>query len=363
MKDRLGPLASVAFFLVGFGWDALTLVRVDRLLDNLLLGAYLAVLVVLLVLDHHVGQDPSQWPRLARRAGWLRAGVQFLFGGLFSAYLVFYGRSASVGPSAIFVLILAGLFVVNEFLQHLIRGVWLRLVMLGLVAFAFLLFALPVLLGFASAGLVVVAATLSGGLVLGVARLMLLDADRPQPWRRPVALALALGTALFAVDRLGWVPPMPYAVVEIGVFHSVERQEADSLHARARYQLGYERPSWWTPWVDDDHAFRQRDGESAHLFTAIFAPTGFTASIVHRWQRWDAAQGWVDTDRIDVTRRGALRGGDDLGYRTWSKKTKLTPGPWRVLVETPEGRELGRYSFDVLPGPHPPPDRVERWWG
>lgn len=354
------------FFLGGFAWDALTLVRVDRLVDNLLLGTYLVVLSVLLVLDERVEASPATWPWLAARAGWVRAGVQFLFGGLFSAYLVFYGRSASWGPSLAFVVVLAGLFVVNEFLHDVLRGVWLRLLLHWLVAFAYLLYALPVLAGFASTWLALVAAVVATAGTVLVATGMGLDAGRERPWRRPLALGLALSMGLLLADRLGLVPPMPFAVVEIGVFHGVERRvepDAAALRRPTRYWLSYERPPWWAPWRDDDRAFRQREGEAAHLFTAIFAPTGFTSGVVHVWQRWDAvAGGWVDRDRIDVTWRGELKGGDDLGYRTWSKKTRLDVGAWRVLVETPEGRELARYRFEVLPPPHPAPSRVERAW-
>jgi hypothetical protein len=43
-----------------------------------------------------------------------------------------------------------------------------------------------------------------------------------------------------------------------------------------------------------------------------------------------------------------VRGGRGGGYRTYSVKTGLTPGAWRVNVETPTGALLGRLRFNVV---------------
>src|SRR5688572_3528441 len=90
LKARYEPSIAVVAFLGGFAWDALTLVRIDRLSDLLFLAAYLAALSLLLVLEARVEAQPEHWPQLAPHHPRLVYASQFLFGGLFSAQLVFY---------------------------------------------------------------------------------------------------------------------------------------------------------------------------------------------------------------------------------------------------------------------------------
>lgn len=351
----LAPYSGVLAFVGGFLWDALTLVRIDRFADNVLLASYLATLAALLVLEHRVAEAPSAWPRLAPRHEWLTTGVQFLFGGLFSAYLVFYGRAASFGPSLGFVVALAALFVVNEFLHDVLRAVWLRLALFGLVAFAFLLYAIPVLLGFASRGLVALAGVLAAAAVVAVGAAMGLDAelDGWRRYRRTGGLAAVVVGALLLADRAGLVPPMPFALVDVGVASEVRRTDRVGEAGRVLHEVRVEAPPWWAPWRRGTDRWRVRPGEQPWVYTAVFAPDAFELRLYHRWQRWDEAAGtWEDTDGprgIEVTRRSVVRGGETLGFRTWSTKRAVTPGTWRVLVLTEDARELGRLQFDVLP--------------
>ena len=43
----------------------------------------------------------------------------------------------------------------------------------------------------------------------------------------------------------------------------------------------------------------------------------------------------------------AIAGGREGGYRGYTIKQRVMPGDWRVDVETPEGRIIGRVSFRV----------------
>lgn len=366
--DRAGPWLGVLFFVGGFLWDALTLVRIDRVLDNLILATYLLALSVLLVLEERAGAAPEGWPRLAPRLDWVKYGVQFFFGGLFSAYLVFYGRSASFGPSLLFVAVLGTLFVLNEFLRDVLHAVWLRLSLYWLVAFAFLLYAIPVLLGFAHQGLALVAGLVATGMMIGVAVGMGVDADRPGYARfgRPALLGGALAVLLLAADYAGFVPPIPFALVDAAVAHEQRWVPATDGSGRDRLELRVETAPWYAPWRDDDARFRRRSGEAAWACTALFAPSGFQLRLFHRWQRWSPTEGtWADTDGergIELTRRRQVTGGESLGWRGCSTKSAVTDGPWRVLVQDETGRELGRLRFDVLPGPHPEPVWQWRVW-
>ena len=138
---------------------------------------------------------------------------------------------------------------------------------------------------------------------------------------------------------LNLVPPVPLALAKGGIYHEVARVEDG-------YRLTFERRAWWWPWNRYDAVFRLREGDAVHCFTAVFAPTGLGLEVWHRWQQWDEARGWVDRDRIRYT----MTGGRDGGFRGWTRKRNVGPGDWRVLVETPDGREIGRVGFRVVEG-------------
>lgn len=73
--------------------------------------------------------------------------------------------------------------------------------------------------------------------------------------------------------------------------------------------------------------------------------------IVHHWQFYDPAhRRWADMGRVELP----VRGGRGEGYRTYSIKTGVIPGAWRVDVETETGALLGRLRFNVVQQPEDP---------
>ena len=100
------PFMPAVFFFSGVGYDTLTLTRIDRLQDNLILLLYLEALGFLIVLTGRLGaavESPAIEPQGSSFAEFLKKvrpyypmAMQFLLGGLFSAYAVFYSRSASL---------------------------------------------------------------------------------------------------------------------------------------------------------------------------------------------------------------------------------------------------------------------------
>lgn len=351
-RERIAPaepFLGLAAFLGGFAWDALTLSRVDRLTDHLILGGYLIALIVAMALEQRsVADDAPKW--IATRTAWWTYAAQFCVGGLFSCYVVYFGRAATFGPSWVFVTLLVALMLANEWAHHLFRRDSLRLAIFWLLAFAFLRALLPVL--FPAFGLRQLILTLPGATLL-TAIAWLAMVGRRFAWRaawRPVLVSGALATVVGGLDAFGFIPPLPLAVMEIGVFHQVEPHvNAPGSQRATAYVLTYERPPWWAPWRDDDHLFHWRTGDAASVFTAVFAPSGATLGLVHRWDHWDdATHSWKTLDTIDVTSRKPLTGGADLGFRTWSRKERLLEGWWRVVVVTKEeSLEIGRTSFYV----------------
>jgi hypothetical protein len=143
-----------------------------------------------------------------------------------------------------------------------------------------------------------------------------------------------------------WVPPLPLTLVSAEVTSAAEDDlyAMDSM-AELLAPVGMLTPQLaWSP------------GEVVRLRTPVFLPKGMETTVVHRWARWSDGR-WVTTDRIELD----VRGGREEGFRTYSLKRKTQPGAWRVYVETLDGRELGRVTFDLVPagadtgGYTPPP--------
>ena len=107
-KPYLPPL----FFFSGVTYDTLVLTRIDRLRDNLLLLAYLSLLGFLIVLTGRLGtreatvddlppDAPLFMKWVVQAKPYAPMAIQFLLGGLFSAYAIFYSKSATFAGALI----------------------------------------------------------------------------------------------------------------------------------------------------------------------------------------------------------------------------------------------------------------------
>jgi hypothetical protein len=340
------PITPVLFFFGGVTFDTFTLTRIDRLSDNLILLGYLALLGFLIVAMGRAARASTtiETVPLPAVAGFMKRtrpyhpmAIQFLLGGLFSAYAVFYFRSASFTSTAMFFALLVGLLVGNEFLHDRVSNVRLMLALYALAACSFLTFFLPVITGVMSTAMFLAGAVLTALLAIAMVRLIY-RGDRLSPPSEPIKTALPallVVGALVTFYFLNWIPPVPLSMSFGGAYHKVARS-GDA------YELTFEKPPWYRFWKRSDDPFR---GDGAHCFTAIFAPIDLRADIYHRWQH-RATEGanvgqFVTTDRIRV----AIVGGRDGGYRAFTVKERVAPGNWRVNVETVDGRIVGRVSF------------------
>src|SRR5437867_3476685 len=122
------PFLPVVFFFAGVTYDTVTLTRIDRLLDNLILLFYLSLLGLLIVLTgrSELGRNAPAEPDgagsdvmqlLNRARPYYSKVIQFLLGGLFSAYTIFYSRSASLTTTAVFFAVLVAILVGFYFLN------------------------------------------------------------------------------------------------------------------------------------------------------------------------------------------------------------------------------------------------------
>ena len=341
------PFMPAVFFFSGVTYDSLTLTRIDRLQDNLLLLIYLLLLGVLIVLTGRLGIEPApdrqQLAALSPVIRWVLhsrpyypMASQFLLGGLFSAYAIFYSRSATLTSTAVFFGVLVLLLVANEFLRDRLSNLRLLVSLYALVCFGFFTFFLPVMIGYMNVAVFLAGALLSAAVTFRVVHLIY--RDNPDRSRREAvgisAPAVALIGLLVGFYFLNWIPPVPLSMKFGGIYHEVRKSDD-------RFELSFER-KWYQVWKRSDTTFPAN--EPIYCFTAVFAPVALNTTVYHHWYvRSHADRPFTHADKIPLK----ISGGREGGYRAYTFKQRLDPGDWRVDVEAEDGRVIGRVSVTV----------------
>ena len=141
-----------------------------------------------------------------------------------------------------------------------------------------------------------------------------------------------------ALYFLNVIPPIPLSLKDAGVYHDVYRNMTNG------YTTSGEQKTWKDYFSFKDVVHIQ-EGQSVYLYSAIFSPADFQTTIIHEWQRYDDVHHrWVTISEIPLQ----AIGGRDGGYRTYSKKSSVQSGAWRVNVKTTSGQVIGRLRFDVV---------------
>lgn len=342
--ERFNPFV---FFFGGFTWDSVTLKRIDQLLDNLVLLSYLVGFGVLMSITLLVHKNRLNKPFINRHAKWFPLILQFFLGGLFSAYVVFYFQSASFTKTSVFLMLLVGLLIANEFLKDKLKNIYLLLVLYFLATFSFFIFFIPVLFKSLS-----VWTFLSGGLLsLGILAGLIYFYFRQQifdSWQHLMRSIYAVGGLYLVMNLLyfvNWIPPVPLSLKTGGIYHHASRSSDSD-----KFLLKFEEPKWYQFFKMSDEVFHYSDGDTVSCFTAVFAPTELKKRIRHHWQRYsETNKTWESTDRLGFNIIGYREG----GYRGITRKKNIAPGEWRVDVETEEGVLLGRIGFEVVAATRP----------
>ena len=341
------PFMPAVFFLSGVTYDTVTLTRIDRLQDNLLLLVYLLLLGILIVLTGWLGIEPApdreQLAVLTPFARWvLRSrsyypmAMQFLLGGLFSAYAVFYSRSATLTSTGVFLGVLVLLLVGNEFLRDRLSNLRLLVALYALACFSFFTFFLPVMIGMIGTWVFLLGVILSVVVTLRVVHLIYQgNPDRSRTEAMMVGgPAVALIGLLVGFYFLNWIPPVPLSMKFGGMYREVQKQND-------HFVLSYDR-EWYQVWKRSQNPFPT--DEPVYCFTAVFAPVALDTTVYHHWYfRANSSKPFAHADRIPIK----IAGGREGGYRAYTFKQRLNPGDWRVDVETEDGRVVGRVSVLV----------------
>lgn len=330
-----------AFLLFGFAVDAVTLRRVDLLPETILVYSYLTLSGVAIFLTHLYEEKVWRGNLADRVAPFLPFATQYAFGSLFSAYLIFYTKSASITDSWPFIAVLFGVILGLELLKEYRHRfvLYLSVFFTGLLSFS--IFAVPLWTGSLGGGVFALSVALSLTAFSVFLALLYLTGKRKiaESFQRAVASVAVIVTVISTLYVANVLPPIPLALKDIGVYQSVLRENG-SYRLVGEAHTFFERMFGMT--------VRTSEGEPLYVFSSVFAPVRINTDIVHRWEYRDTGRNrWIESTVVSFP----ASGGRDGGYRGFSLKRGLTEGLWRVSVETPDGRKIGRVEFRVEHGP------------
>ncbi|MFB6346281.1 MAG: DUF2914 domain-containing protein [bacterium] len=336
-------VAAPLTFLGGVTYDTLTLTRIDRLFENIIILMYLSILGAVIVLYGRSRRGTLSSKFLRKWEELFPMLIQFLMGGLLSVYTIFYFRSTTLSISGIYLLLLLCLLVANEFLADRLRNLNLLVVLYFFVWFSFCVFFVPVLVGRLGDSFFYFGGSLS---LLPTALVVYLlyrpkcsqMAGRLVQHAGSIILMACLIVFLYAMNL---IPPIPLSLQEGGAFNKVEREGST-------YTLTYDKPAFYELFEDSADPVYWNPGSKVYFFASVFAPTEFRAEVRHQWQWYQPSKSkWVTTDDIGYE----IRGGREGGYRGYTHKSSVKPGHWRVNVLTGSGRILGRVDFEIVEKP------------
>lgn len=339
----VSPFALLFGFLLD---NFVFLDRIDSLQSYVLLTSYMVLAAFGIALIHVIETGRLKQKFVLAIAPFVPVLIQFAFGALFSGFLAVYSRSASVAVSWIFVVAIAVLLIGNERFRTYYMKLPFQMGVFFIVLFSFFIFFLPIVfqrmgsLMFLFSGVVTLALTV---LFLYGLRFLVPEVIREERTRvaRSIAILFVLFNVLYFTNS---IPPLPLALKEAGVYHSVSR-------AGDSYVLQAELLPWYKRYLLYNTDFHRVPGEPVYVFSSIYAPAGLETAVLHEWQRKDESGTWITESVVPFT----ISGGREEGYRGYSIKNSLEEGAWRVSVLTRSGQVIGRVNFTVIAASSTPP--------
>lgn len=329
-----------AFLIVGFIVDSLTITRVDKIFDNIIVLIYIILAGgSILIINMRIGES-TESPFLYKIKTFMPLVMQYAFGGLFSAMIIFYSKSTSLLTSGPFLIALIILFIGNDKFHSKYPRLLFQIAVFYIAVLSYCLLIVPVLVGQISTAVFVLGTIVSATVMLGY--FVLLAKLLPENFTKQINnLYYTTGGILcifYILYFLNIIPPIPLSLKDSGIYHSVTRTTAGEYH------VTLERPHWYEFYRENSRTFHRTNGESVYAFSAVFAPTRINGTIYHEWSYFDEdALRWVSIGRFPIS----ISGGRDGGYRGYSFNNRTFDGKWRIDVETKRGQVIGRMKINI----------------
>lgn len=328
-----------AALVAGFLWDTFTLGSPDSVFANIVLGGWFAIATASILLLNFKQRRGAVAPIIFLFL------TQFSFGNLAGSLLVLYGKSGTFQGGALFFLLLGGFFIGNEFLRSRYTRVHFHVAVWYLLLLTYLALLVPIITGEIGERIFLLATAISLFAVAGF--IVLLFVTTAEHFSRSGIIKIFLSVALIATTYnalyfFNLIPPVPLSLKNAGVYHSVSKLTSGD------YRVTYETPPRYAFWRGTNYIFHLAPEESAYCFTSVYAPSGLSTSVYHRWQFYDEANKKWQTE---VYVSFPIYGGRSTGYRGYSVKNELEEGMWRCRVETEGGTLVGVTTFEVMKVP------------
>ena len=341
-EKHLSAFAMVAGFIA----DNFLFWRIDLLQTQLVFAAYATACFISILLLQWLESRASLGKPLPRWRFLLPLVTQFALGGFWSGFVIFYGRSADLGASWPFLLVLFLVFLGSEYFHRYHERLVFTSILFFFALYSYAIFAVPMYTGtigtltFLESGVVAVVAFL---LFTALLRVLARERFLADIWRIRVG-ALTVLVLMNVSYFTNILPPLPLSAEAAGVYHSIS-------HISGAYVATNEPKSWLVRYLGLSPTLHVALGDSLFAYSSVFAPTTLRTTTVHRWQWYDAAQKkWITKSTIAYP----MVGGRDGGYRGYSSLPILDAGQWRVSIETLDGRRIAVLPFDVVATPTEP---------
>lgn len=335
-ERHLSALAMVA----GFGVDNLVFARIDLGQTQIVLVGYAIACFIAIPLLHWIESRATRLNSpLPRFRLVLPLITQFALGGFWSAFVIFYGRSAVLGVSWPFLIFLFLIFLGSEYFHQYHERLVFTSVLFFFALYNCAIFIVPIYTGsmgtmiFLLSGLVAICAFALFTILL---RIVAPERFLADIWRIRVGAFAIIGVmSLFYFT--GILPPLPLSAEAAGIYHSVWRVPDD-------YLATSESEPWQVRYLGVSPTLHVAPGETLSAYSSIFAPTALATTIRHKWQWYDpTAKRWI----LKATVAYPIAGGREGGYRGYTTVFARDAGEWRVSVETVDGRHIAQIPFTV----------------
>lgn len=337
---------GVGALATGFFFDLVVADRPDSIPNNILLLSYLFIAAAFIVILNlrEVRRRGSDNPEPL----FLLLVLQFCFGGLASNLLVLYGRSGTLAGSTLFIGLLAGLVIGNEYLRTRYSLLKFNVSVYYILLLTYCVVAVPTFITHSVGALsFLVSGALSVIVISAFLFVLYISVFRGKSFMglRPIAVYIGIIFIVFnMLYFLNVIPPVPLALKDVGIYHSLLRRSAGD------YVAIYEKAPWYAFWRNTNAHYTLTADKSAFCYSSVFAPTDLQAPIYHRWEAYnELTDRWEERSRVSF----GISGGRADGYRGYTTKSALTTGTWRCNVETEQGALIGRTTFTVVEGPEP----------
>jgi hypothetical protein len=335
-------------FICGFTWDSVTMGKVVSFYDLLILTTYYfgAGLVLILL----VREVQPQWQN------WFTFLIQFFFGGLFSALVVFYFKSSGSLYTFLVVIFLALMLVSNEFIGKKYQSRTLTWTIFAVCGTMYLNFLIPHMVHSIKPVWFYLSCIFSLTVVFAIHGIayakqrasMTIEIKKLQYLRdlRQMAPSLVVVALLVVLYQLQLIPPVPLVLKESYICK-------DFSNENGVYQCQAERQSLARTLGFGGDVIHITNGEKIYNLSAVFAPTGITVDLEQRWWLWNEQLGrWVASGVVPLP----MQGGRKEGWRTYSYiQASSQAGDWKVETALRDGAVLAVAYFTAKNQVEPAP--------